>query len=94
MLNLGRVRMKMKQSRHGTSGPKMEIAYSCGFCGAPLDSGDNDVWPIPNDYDPNKYVHSVCHHCEAEQYDEAPKIQVTHEMAMDAQDPDLEGTWI
>lgn len=88
------MRIKTKQSRHGTSGPKMEIVYACGYCGVPLDKDMNDVWPMPDGYDPKNYQLMACHHCEAEQYDEAPKIQVTHEMAMDAQDPDLEGTWI
>jgi hypothetical protein len=70
------------------------IKYSCGYCGQPLDEDDHDVIDIPDDYDPNKYPHSVCGSCNYEQSMEAQRMRVTREMALDAGDPSLEGEWI
>lgn len=64
------------------------IAFSCGFCGAPLNANKEQV-DAPEGYDPNAYPHDACGKCQAEQ--DVPRI-VTREMAIDAGDPSLEGT--
>ena len=67
------------------------IKYHCGFCGCPLDENGEYVSEIPTDYDPDDYDDNVCSHCAMEDESHHHMI-VTHEMAMDAQDPSLEGT--
>lgn len=66
------------------------IAYSCGFCGAPLNA-DREQVDAPDGYDPNDYPHDACHRCMVEQEDRG-RMVVTREMALDAGDPSLEGT--
>lgn len=66
------------------------IAFSCGFCGAPLDENRKPIWPVPAGYNPDDYIHDACGPC-AESNDRPP-MRVTREMALDAGDPDLEGT--
>jgi hypothetical protein len=65
-----------------------QIAFSCGFCGAPLNA-DKDQIDTPEGYDPNDYQHDACGKCQAEQNE--PRY-VTREMALDAGDPSLEGS--
>lgn len=65
--------------------------YSCGYCGSPCaDDGSAYGGFIPEDYDPNNYtnIHGLC--CLQEQN----QMCVTRDMAIDAGDPDLEGTLI
>lgn len=64
------------------------IAFSCGFCGAPLNA-DKEQVDAPEGYDPNAYPHDACGRCQAERNE--PRY-VTREMAIDAGDPNLEGT--
>jgi hypothetical protein len=66
-----------------------EISFSCGYCGAPCDQFGKQL-DIPTGYDPNAYRHDVCVPCGNDQR-EPQRMRVTHEMAMDAQDPSLEG---
>lgn len=69
-----------------------KIVKSCGYCGRPLDAKGNDVDEIPEGYDPDKYEHEICISCGTglmEQENE--RMRITHEMAMDAQDPSMEG---
>jgi hypothetical protein len=64
------------------------IAFSCGFCGAPLNMYKDQV-DAPEGYDPNNYPHDACGRCQAER---AEPRYVTREMAIDAGDPSLEGS--
>lgn len=64
------------------------IAFSCGFCGAPLNA-DKEQVDTPEGYDTNAYPHDACGRCQAERNE--PRY-VTREMALDAGDPSLEGT--
>lgn len=68
------------------------IAMSCGVCGAPLDAEGNYIENIPEGYDPDAYEHTYCPDCGNKEREEH-RFQVTHEMALDAGDPSLEGTW-
>jgi len=69
------------------------IAASCGMCGSPIGPEGQDVMPedIPASYDPDDYKHEVCMHC-ADRMAGEERMYVTHDMALDAGDPDLEGT--
>ena len=67
------------------------IVRSCGYCGAPLNEKGEQVYPVPNDYDPNNYPHDVCKPCGNQMNYEESQRYVTHEMALDAGDPSLEG---
>lgn len=69
------------------------IIKSCGYCGRPMDKNGKDIWPVPEGYNPDNYPHDVCIDCGNEEMSrrEGPQQYVTHEMAMDAQNPDLEG---
>jgi DNA-directed RNA polymerase subunit RPC12/RpoP len=40
-----------------------EIAFSCGQCGAPLDSEGNYIDLVPEDYNPSAYEHNWCTDC-------------------------------
>ncbi len=68
-----------------------KIVKSCGYCGRPLDAKGNDVDEIPEGYDPDKYEYDVCISCGNEQQHINERIRITHEMAMDACDPSMEG---
>lgn len=70
----------------------MTIKFSCGYCGAPLDEDCNEIYPVPDDYNPADYPNEVCKCCSCEIYEqEQEKRYITREMALDAGDPDLEG---
>jgi len=71
--------------------------YRCGWCGHPTSS---DGTPIPyktlrahtvTDWDGAEHLNGKC--CPGGRYEERPVYQVTREMAMDAGDLSLEGTW-
>lgn len=66
-----------------------DIAFSCGFCGAPLNADKGQV-DAPDGYDPNDYQHDACGRCMMEHTE--PRRLITREMALDACDPSLEGT--
>ena len=63
----------------------------CGFCGSPCND-DGTPWEneMPANYNPNDYesVNGLC--C----LQQENQMRVTRDMAMDAGDPDLEGTLI
>ena len=68
------------------------IVKSCGVCGSPIGPNGEDIYPVPSDYDPDDYEHDYCQGCGGAMMDQENERQrITHEMAMDAQDPDLEG---
>lgn len=67
------------------------IVKSCGYCGSPIDENGRDVWPVPDGYDPDKYPHDVCVGCANQEQEHHEEYLITHEMALDAGDPDLEG---
>lgn len=64
------------------------IIAHCGICGAPI-GANGPIIDIPADYDPDDYPRDdICDDCLRQQ----EHHYVTHEMALDAGDPDLEGT--
>lgn len=64
------------------------IIAHCGICGAPI-GANGPITDIPADYDPDDYPRDdICDDCLRQQ----EHHYVTHEMALDAGDPDLEGT--
>ena len=76
--------------------------YRCGWCGFPtketgecltgeqFEKADKIIAEYGDGH--TVLVHGWC--CEEEQQKEANRMQVTRDMALDAQDPSLEGTWI
>lgn len=68
-----------------------QIAFSCGCCGAPCSIDGEQIFPVPEGYNPDAYVHNYCNPC-GNEYSAREGRRVTHEMAMDAGDPSLEGT--
>ena len=67
--------------------------YRCGYCGRPTDENGVAMIELPSDmtgYETADTTHGDC--CRYEQ--EREMVQVTREMAMDAQDMRLEGQWI
>jgi len=69
---------------------KNEQIYSCGYCGKPCYKDGEALPEIPKDYNPDNYEHIVCEECRNELEYKEHYIEVTHEMAMDAQDLSLE----
>ena len=70
--------------------------YRCGWCGHPTDGKGKPVQfiraTVEEDYRDAKHVNGLC--CPGGDNDNGSAMyQVTHEMAMDAGDPSLEGTW-
>lgn len=68
--------------------------FRCGWCGTPTDA---DGVPLGDDApktdNKTTCVNGLC--CpEGDGLTRREMAQVTHEMAMDAQDPSLEGQWI
>ena len=72
-----------------------DIVFSCGMCGAPCNANHEPV-PIPENYNPNGYDHDWCNDCATRELaiQEDNYVQITKDMALDAQDPSLEGQWI
>ena len=68
-----------------------EIRFHCGFCGSPLDEKGNPIFPVPEGYNPDDYDAAACYSCAMED-ESRHHIIVTREMAMDAEDPSLEGS--
>lgn len=66
------------------------IAYSCGFCGAPLNKYKEHV-DAPEGYDADAFPHDACGICQASE-ESWERQYVTREMALDAGDPTLEGS--
>ena len=72
--------------------------FRCGWCGHPCMENGECIDPelckdwTKDDWDNASKVHGEC--CHAEQSQQANQIQVTHDMAIDAGDPSLEGTYI
>lgn len=69
-----------------------EISFVCGMCGCPCNNMGERL-PDPIDFDAKNYVFGYCEDCEADER-QSKKVQVTHEMAVDAGDLSLEGQWI
>ena len=71
--------------------PAKPNLYCCGFCGSPCNE-NGTPWDgeMPANYNPSDYsmVNGLC--CLKEQN----QMRVTHDMAIDAGDPNLEGTLI
>lgn len=70
--------------------------YRCGYCGRPTDE-DGDS--IDFDMDTAEEVYGDCENlthgsCCVQQEPEREMVQVTRDMASDAQDMSLEGQWI
>ena len=76
-----------------------KIIYRCGWCGLPTDKDGNVL-----EVDPNKYLeeHKDCdaeqtHGCccpDGDKSQQQQMVQVTHDMAIDAGMPEIEGQWI
>jgi len=64
--------------------------YSCGMCGHPCKE-DGTLLEIPKVYNPDLHEHTYCIDCHNAEL-EKERMIVTHEMAMDAEMPELEGT--
>ena len=67
--------------------------YRCGYCGRPTDENGATFIEMPVDmtgYETAEPTYGDC--CRNER--ECEMVQVTREMAMDAQDMRLEGQWI
>lgn len=71
-----------------------KIKFSCGACGCPCDEKGNQLKPenIPKNYNPDNYKHDWCNNCGHEHFESIDRQYVTREMAIDAGDPNLEGT--
>ena len=72
--------------------------YRCGYCGAPCEEDGSSLSMsmigLAKDlerYDQAEQVHGECCRPEAEQRE---MVQITRDMACDAQDMSLEGQWI
>jgi len=63
------------------------------MCWAPCDES-REILPIPENYNPDDYEHDWCNDCAwKEQRESESWVQITRDMALDAQDPSLEGQW-
>ncbi len=71
-----------------------DIKYICGWCGHPCKEDGTPWEQIPDDFDPStidyKNIQGSC----CEDQEENQRIQITKEMAMDAEEPEMEGMWI
>lgn len=77
--------------------------YRCGWCGYPVDQNGDELHGVHDTASADEYleahhgaeevlVDGVC--CPGGPEQVRDRIQVTREMAIDAGDPTLEGTWI
>ena len=72
------------------------MCFRCGWCGQPADENGrvlslDEINQMSVDWDKAEPVHGYC--CQNAQQ-EREMVQITREMAMDAQDISLEGQWI
>ncbi len=78
---------------HATNAPKR--VYRCGYCGTPCDEHGVELKDLElinkEDLDKADLVEGLC--CRSE-VQERHMERVTRDMALDACDPSLEGTWI
>lgn len=76
--------------------------YRCEWCGSTTDNKGNYIkdearrkaeYIVNNFPQADKHTELVSGQCGGNSY-EPDRVQVTHEMAMDAGMPEIEGTWI
>ena len=83
--------------REASAHERLVMCYRCGYCGQPTDPIGNPI-SIDEinelaelvDWDKADKTHGAC----CQQGHERNMVQVSREMAMDAQDMSLEGQWI
>ena len=84
--------------------PAERTIYRCGWCGFPTDAKGDQLYGVHTPAEADAYL--AAHHGAAEQMTngfccpggdqqgDRQRMQVTREMAIDAGDRSLEGTWI
>lgn len=69
----------------------LDWAFRCGWCGMPCGSDGEPMGDdAPVTTGKTKHLNGTC----CPNGDEPPLVQVIHEMALDAGEPDMEGRWV